>query len=250
MLRIGEFAQLGNVSIRALRFYHQAGLLEPAHIDPSNNYRSYAPRQLRELQDIRLYKNLQFSLAEIRRLIRDRPSPVELREILRERQALLKRRIEDDLGCLARIDARLHVAVGVHDQAGYHIEIRQIQPMWVAASRERIRSYEEADDLFVEIGRRVAPELLAGKRAALWHTCASDGPQIDCEALRFLKHPVSRPTREVRVYQMPAVRVASLIHTGVEQTIPQAYRALNRWLKWNNFISSGPKREIYWIEPR
>ena len=29
MLKIGEFAKRGNVSIRALRFYHEAGLLEP-----------------------------------------------------------------------------------------------------------------------------------------------------------------------------------------------------------------------------
>jgi DNA-binding transcriptional MerR regulator len=248
LLKIGEFAQVGNVSIRALRFYHESGLLEPSHVDPSTNYRSYEPKQLRELQDIRLYKALRFSLAEIRQLLHVRPSPSEMREILRERRAFLKQRVEDDLGCLARIEEQLHEAGGESNQADWRVERREIQPVWVAASREKIRSYEEAEDLFAEIEYRVPPELVVGKRAALWHTCANDGPQIDCEALRFLKRPAS-PIPGIRVYEMPAARVVSLFHTGSEHTVPQAYGALYAWLGKNNFVSRGPKCEIYWIEP-
>jgi DNA-binding transcriptional MerR regulator len=33
MFRIGEFAQIAQVSGRQLRFYDELGLLEPAHID-------------------------------------------------------------------------------------------------------------------------------------------------------------------------------------------------------------------------
>lgn len=33
-MRIGDFARMGNVSLRTLRFYSQAGLLRPAHVDP------------------------------------------------------------------------------------------------------------------------------------------------------------------------------------------------------------------------
>lgn len=246
MLRIGEFAQLGNVSIRALRFYHEAGLLEPSHVDASTNYRSYEPKQLRDLQDIRLYKAMRFSLTEIRKLLRERPSPEERQKILRDRRALLKQRIAEDVDCLARIEAQLHAAHS-DAQAGWRIEMRETPPVWVAASREKIRFYEEADYLFAEIERRVGTELLAGKRAALWHTCANDGPQIDCEALRFLKGPAS-PTRGVRVYQMAAARVASLFHTGGDETISQAYQALHAWLGRNRIVSRGPKCEIYWIE--
>jgi len=248
LLRIGEFARLGNVSIRALRFYHEAGLLEPSHVDAATNYRSYEPRQLRELQDIRLYKAMGLSLAEIRELLQKRPTPAELKEILRERRALLQRRIQDDLGCLARIEAQLQDTAMGDNPASWRIELREIQPVWVAAARERLRSYEEADDLFAEIERRIRPELVTGKRAALWHTCAKDGPQIDCEALRFLKRPAS-PTRGIRVYQMPATRMVSLFHTGSDQTIPRVYQTLQAWLKKNKFVSRGPKWEVYWLEP-
>lgn len=248
MLKIGEFAQLGNISIRALRFYHEAGLLEPAHVDPSSSYRGYEPRQLRELQDIRLYKEMGFSLAEIRELLRERPSPGELRELLRERRALLKERIEEDFLRLTRIEAQLEAGGAGEKNLAWRIELRETAPVWVAACRDVIRSYDECEEMFVDLERRIAPELLAGKRAALWHTCLSDGPQIDCEALRFLKHPGGLP-RGMRTYQMPVTRVASLFHTGGEQTSPRAYKALQAWLEKNNLTAHGPKCEVYWLEP-
>ena len=248
MLKIGEFAQLGNVSIRALRFYHEAGLLEPRYVDPSTHYRSYEPKQLQDLQDIRLYKAMRFSLTEIRELVRDRPSAADRLQIFRERRALLKRRIADDVECLARIDTQLRSAAHRDARASWSIETREIQPVWVASMREEMHSYEEANVLFAEMERRIGQESLAGKRAALWHTCANDGPRIDCEALRFLKGP-ARPVRGVQVYQMPAARVVSLLHTGTDETIPLAYRALQAWVGRNRFVSRGPKCEIYWIEP-
>jgi DNA-binding transcriptional MerR regulator len=249
VLKIGEFARLGNVSIRALRFYHEQGLLSPAHVDPASSYRSYEARQLRELQDIRLYKDLGFSLTEICELLREKPSPAELREILKERRKDLKQRIEDDFGRLARIDARLQATHGGEIELDWRVELREIKPVWVAASREKIRRYDEADEMFAELERRVGPEMLTGKRAAFWHTCANEGPQIDCEAVRFLRRPPG-PLRGIRTYLMSAARVASVLHAGGEQTIPQAYKAVQTWIKKNKLLSYGPKCEIYWIEPR
>ena len=249
MLKIGEFARLGNVSIRALRFYHEQGLLSPVHVDPANGYRSYEMRQLQVLQDIRLYKDLGFSLTEISELLRGKPGRAELREILKERRKDLKKRIEDDFGRLARIDARLRATQGGEHELDWCMELREIKPVWVASSREKIRRYDEADEMFAELERRVGPGKLAGKRAAFWHTCANDGPQIDCEAVRFLRRPMG-PQRGIRTYLMPAAQVASVFHAGGEQTILRAYKALNAWVKKNKFLSYGPKCEIYWIEPR
>lgn len=247
MLKIGEFAQLANVSIRALRFYHEAGLLEPCYVDPSTHYRSYEPKQLQDLQDIRLFKSMRFSLAEIRELLQNRPSLADRQKILGERRKFLKQRIAEDVECLARIESQLR---GARHSAreNWHIEVRGTPPAWVASARRKIRSYDEAEGLFAEIERRIGQEFLMGKRAALWHTCANDGPQIDCEAVRFLRRPVSS-TRGVRVYQMPAARAVSLFHSGADENIPQAYQALNTWLGRNNLVSRGPKCEIYWLEP-
>ena len=52
MFRIGEFAQIAQVSGRQLRFYDQLGLLQPAHVDQQTGYRYYSIRQLPRLNSI------------------------------------------------------------------------------------------------------------------------------------------------------------------------------------------------------
>lgn len=42
LLRIGEFSRASWLSIKALRAYHEMGLLVPAEIDPPTGYRSYS----------------------------------------------------------------------------------------------------------------------------------------------------------------------------------------------------------------
>src|SRR3954469_14130597 len=39
---IGEFSGITHLSIKTLRRYHEAGLLEPAHVDPRTGYRYYS----------------------------------------------------------------------------------------------------------------------------------------------------------------------------------------------------------------
>lgn len=43
---IGEFAALTRLSIKALRYYDEQGLLAPTHVDPVTSYRYYAPEQV------------------------------------------------------------------------------------------------------------------------------------------------------------------------------------------------------------
>jgi DNA-binding transcriptional MerR regulator len=45
MLKIGEFSRLSQVSVKALRFYADMGLLRPTHIDDFTGYRYYELKQ-------------------------------------------------------------------------------------------------------------------------------------------------------------------------------------------------------------
>jgi DNA-binding transcriptional MerR regulator len=46
LLRIGPFSRASSLSIKALRAYHEAGLLVPADVDPHTGCRSYSLAQL------------------------------------------------------------------------------------------------------------------------------------------------------------------------------------------------------------
>ena len=45
MITIGEFALSTGVSVKALRFYDDRGLLTPAEVDPHSGYRRYSAAQ-------------------------------------------------------------------------------------------------------------------------------------------------------------------------------------------------------------
>jgi DNA-binding transcriptional MerR regulator len=68
-LTIGEFATLPHLSVRTLRRYHEAGLLEPATIDPHTGYRYYEAEQIPTAQVIYRLRQLDVPLAEVRSIL-------------------------------------------------------------------------------------------------------------------------------------------------------------------------------------
>ena len=245
MIRIGDFARLGNVSVRTLRFYDESQLLQPLHIDAASGYRHYQADQLTRLHQIRMFQDLGFSLAAIRELLRRDLQDAELRALMEQRHAELKKQIRGDLRRLQRLEASLQNLTSSRG-ASPKVLVRETQESWVVSLREKIHGYEQADELFEELERKVPAELLTAQRSALWHTCAEGRGAIDCEVVRCLKGPV-KIEKGIRTYQQRAGTAASVFHSGSEETMGESYRALTRWLSASSFRLDGPKREIYWV---
>lgn len=68
-LHIREFAKLTGVSVRTLHFYDEIGLLKPSSVDEQNGYRFYDEYSLTRMQEILFYRELDFSLNEIRMIL-------------------------------------------------------------------------------------------------------------------------------------------------------------------------------------
>lgn len=66
---IREFAKLTGVSVRTLHFYDEIGLLKPSSVDEQNGYRFYDEHSLVQMQEIMFYRELDFSLKEIRKIL-------------------------------------------------------------------------------------------------------------------------------------------------------------------------------------
>lgn len=67
-MNIGEVAARAHVSIRTLRHYDRIGLLRPSSVTEAG-YRQYDENALRRLHTILLFRELEFSLADIRRIL-------------------------------------------------------------------------------------------------------------------------------------------------------------------------------------
>src|ERR1700736_1708304 len=68
-LSIGDFSQITHLSVKTLRRYHQAGLLQPAEVDPHTGYRYYATTQVSTAQVIRRFRELGMPVREVREVL-------------------------------------------------------------------------------------------------------------------------------------------------------------------------------------
>lgn len=80
-MKISEFAERNQVTSKMLRHYDEIALLKPEATDPVSGYRIYGEDQSLQLGWIQILKNLSFSLAEIKEILR---GPVDSRELLKE----------------------------------------------------------------------------------------------------------------------------------------------------------------------
>jgi DNA-binding transcriptional MerR regulator len=90
LLSIGGLARAGNLPVTALRYYDAAGVLRPAHVDPTTGYRWYTSAQV---HTARLIASLRQAGLPVADLVAVLGAPHEARDVL----ANHRRRLEDDL---------------------------------------------------------------------------------------------------------------------------------------------------------
>src|SRR5262245_10642198 len=200
MFRIGDFSNLSQVSVKALRFYDEVGLLKPTFVDCATGYRYYSHNLLPRLNRILVFKELGFSLDEIASLLQDDLNPDQVREALHNKRHDLSHRIAKEQARLAQVESWLmHIEQEgrvPHDE----ITLGELAPQWVASRRDKLSSYDEAAELFTDLNRHLKKHNVNGRHAARWHACAGQGEHIDCEALVLLSSPVPE-SRRIAVYE-------------------------------------------------
>jgi len=71
MLTVNEVSKISGVSIRTLQYYDNIGLLKPV-CHTKAGYRLYDESSLGLLQQIMLYKELEFSLSDIKKILQSK----------------------------------------------------------------------------------------------------------------------------------------------------------------------------------
>ena len=100
LLPIGRFARLAGLTIGALRHYDEAGVLQPADVDPATGYRRYRRDQVATARAVAALRDLELSLPAIRALL-DADDPAVRGGILRDERTRLEART-------ARLQRALH----------------------------------------------------------------------------------------------------------------------------------------------
>jgi len=83
---VSQLAKVSGCSVRALQHYHQIGLLEPSRLG-DNHYRYYDESKILELQQILFFKELGFSLSEVRKIMKNPQFSVE-KSLIRQKELI------------------------------------------------------------------------------------------------------------------------------------------------------------------
>lgn len=89
-LLVKEVSKLAGVSVRTLHHYDEIGLLHPSSVTPAG-YRLYGDRDLERLQEILFFKEIGFSLQEIKEIL-DSPGYDRRKALTAHRELLLEKR--------------------------------------------------------------------------------------------------------------------------------------------------------------
>src|SRR5439155_12709855 len=140
VFRIGEFSRLTQVPVKTLRYYDARGLLRPARVNRVTGYRYYTAVQFAQLNRLLAFKDLGFSLREVRALLAGRVTPPRLRRLLQRKREDVERRVSAERARLARVAARLDALERCDPAAAHEIAIRRVGPRLVATARDVLGS--------------------------------------------------------------------------------------------------------------
>ncbi|MGF1470644.1 MAG: MerR family transcriptional regulator [Rubrobacteraceae bacterium] len=252
MLKVGDFSQLGQVSVRTLHHYDERGLLKPVETDPLSNYRFYSLDQLPRLNRILALKDLGLSLDEISLLMEDELPPDQLRGLLKARRVKIEHQLREDRTRLARVEARLRQIEHEDEPSPYEVTLKEVRPETVISARQTVPSVERMPDYRCDMfrkahdwleGERLRP---AGPELALYHSTEYKEENIDMEAAVPVNRPDLEPGGGLVVHELPgAPDMATTVHHGPFWGIPGAIVALFAWIGDNGYQSAGPVREIH-----
>lgn len=237
MLRIGDFARLAGVTVRALRHYEAEGLLAPAQVAEATGYRSYRFEQLAALDRILALRDLGFSLADVRGLIASDAGVKALVERLRQQQDRVAAEVERQTSRLRRLEALQRAIAADPGAAALSVRVRPVPDVRALTLRARVRSHgAPIAALFEEAEARAARDRVDCSPFLLFHAA------LDVEACV----PVRSESRLRGVRLVAGAPLAGSVTYAGAYTQTRSLRArMLRWLERSGMHVSGPLREVY-----
>ncbi len=245
-MTIGDFSRATRLSAKALRAYHESGLLTPSSVDPHNGYRRYTPDQVADAQVIRSLRALDAPLGLIREVLATSD--------VAQRAALLRSHLGEMEERLAATRAAVRTLRGLLEPVAAPLEVvhRSVPPLRTVAVRETI-DVEELGTWFTAAVTLLTGLVASGKVSAVgpyggvWSTeLFLDGrgeatlyvPVAGAGAVAPLQPGVS----EVR---LPGVELAVATSEGPDEEVARVYAALGEYVARRELGVPGPSREIY-----
>ena len=253
LLTIGEFSRMTHLSVKALRHYHDLGVLEPAAIDPFTGYRSYDATQVVPAQVIRRLRDLGMPLDSIRSVLIAPDLETRNREIAAH-LGRMERQLAQTQASVAGLRALL---TGPAVQPA--VDYRKIPAVTALAVAQMVSAADLTTWGSDALGALADTLAKTGVAAAGPFGALFPGDFFELERSEItafvpvgspsagLRPPEALPGGQVRLLEIPAVEAAIAVHEGPLDDIDRTYGALGTEVAERAIGVDGPIREYYLI---
>jgi DNA-binding transcriptional MerR regulator/effector-binding domain-containing protein len=247
LLSIGDFSRMTYLSVKALRHYHDIGVLEPAEVDPSSGYRFYAPSQVGVAQMIRRLRDMGVPLDDVRTIVRA-PDAGSRDAALVAHLRRMERQLQDTQQTVRSLRSLLE-----QPREEARVQRRSIPATTALMVAERVGADAVVAwwmDAFTLLRRTLAGggATRSGPDGALFPKEFFEDEVGDLVAfVPIADEPVRTAALPARVTigQVPATDAAVLLHDGPFGDIDRTYGVLGTWVLERVAGADGPIREYY-----
>ena len=247
LLNIGEFSKMTHLSVKALRHYHDVGILEPAAIDPHSGYRSYDAGQVTSAQVIRRLRDLGMPLDSIRAVLRAPDLAARNREITAHLEQM-ERQLEQTQAAVSGLRALLGGPAPRPE-----IRFRTIPAVTALAVAQVVAAADAvawAEEVIGELSSaaRGAGLAQAGPLGALFPGEFFEVERSEITLFTPVEPAPGRPrlaAGRVRLTEIAGIEAAVAVHDGPPEDIDRTYGALGTVVAQRAIGVDGPIREYY-----
>jgi DNA-binding transcriptional MerR regulator/effector-binding domain-containing protein len=246
LVSIGDFSRMTLLSVKALRHYHELGLLRPAQIDDDSGYRRYELEQVPTAQVIRRLRELGMSLDDVRTVI-------EAPDVARRNAAIGAhlRRMEGELEQTRATVGSLRLLLDGGPPGAVAVTYRVSGPAQTLAIRDRVPYadvFDWLDAAFTELRAVIRDRGVrrAGADAALYSSELLEDEHGEIVAVVPVDSAPD-PAGRIERLLLPRVEYATAVHAGPVNDIDRTYAALGAVVAERAIGVQGAIREDYLV---
>ncbi len=244
MYTIGDFSRITGLTVKTLRFYHEKGILLPAHVDEQSGYRYYDRSSIPRARVISRLRELDLSLDEIGTILQTAGDDADLCDVVKRHMAALESRARRDrqvLRSLRQILTREEEARRIMQHGSFEIIEKTTEPVKVASIRMKGR-YQDCGAAFGRIGRHFGRHV-CGKPFMLLFDGEYREDDADFETCMPVKG--GKPVDGISVRELPGGRCLTLLHQGPYQELGASYAKILDHMSVKGHQILIPTREVY-----
>jgi DNA-binding transcriptional MerR regulator len=240
---IGEFSRITSLSIKSLRLYHEKEILVPAVVDEFTGYRYYNEKNIDTAKTIKILKEYDFSLVEIKEILDECGDESEIVEQLIKK----KHEIEKKIARYKSVSLSIELIIQreeenkMNTENEFEIEEKEVETILIAGYRMKGK-YPDVGKGFGLIAKRVGRNI-NGKAMNLYYDCEYKEEDADFEPC----FPVRKGTSGdgVSIRELRGGKCVSLIHKGPYERLGDSYKKIFNYINEKGYTPQSPSREVY-----